>query len=77
MLNRTYSQYTGTKLQAFPRLTNLLKSYSRNEIPKQAPVFEPAQIESFLSDSTGKSNTHIYHPHFQVNLKNAPRLFHA
>ena len=33
-------------------MLNLLKSYSRNEIPKQAPVFEPAQIESFLSDST-------------------------
>ena len=45
MVNYTYQMKTGCKLQMFPRLTMLLKSYEANYTRKKASVF----TKDFLS----------------------------
>ena len=44
MINYTYQMKTGCKLQMFPRLTVLLKSYEANYTRKKASVFTKEQF---------------------------------
>ena len=48
MLNGTYHIKYGKRLQTYPRLTALLKSYNADYTPKQAAVFTLPEIHAFL-----------------------------
>lgn len=51
MLNKTYQLKYGKKMQSFPRLQFLLKSFEKGYIRKTANVFTKNEIENFLNDA--------------------------
>jgi len=48
MLNNTFQRMTGEKLQKFPRLTLLLKSYQRGYTRKVAQTFTLQEFQTFI-----------------------------
>ena len=51
MLNHKFQALFGEKLQKFPRITMLLKSYENGYVRKKSKIFSKEQIENFLKNA--------------------------
>lgn len=52
MLNLMFQHHYDQKLQSYPRITSLLKSYNFSYTPKKASVFTRDEISRFTNDET-------------------------
>ena len=53
MLNSVCKGKYSERLQKFPRITSLLKSYN-SDVKKKAAVFEEGDLETFVAAQSGK-----------------------